>query len=34
MKEVFHISNQDYTYNQAKCKCNAYGARLQNIQKL
>lgn len=26
--EVFHISNQDYTYNQAKCKCNAYGARL------
>jgi hypothetical protein len=27
-KEVFHISNQDYTYNQAKCKCNAYGARL------
>ena len=31
-KEVFHISNQDYTYNQAKCKCNAYGARLTNIR--
>lgn len=27
-KEVFHISNQDYTYNQAKCKCAAYGAKL------
>ena len=27
-EEVFHISNQDYTYNQAKCKCGAYGARL------
>ncbi len=27
-EEVFHISNQDYTYNQAKCKCKAYGGRL------
>jgi len=27
-KEVFHISNQDYTYDQAKCKCESYGARL------
>lgn len=27
-EEVFHISNQDYTYDQAKCKCAAYGARL------
>lgn len=27
-KEVFHIANQDYTYEQAKCKCAAYGARL------
>jgi len=27
-KQVFHISNQDYTYNQAKCKCASYGARL------
>ena len=26
--EVFHISNQDYTYDQAKCKCAAYGAKL------
>jgi hypothetical protein len=27
-KQVFHISNQDYTYNQAKCKCASYGAKL------
>ncbi len=27
-KEVFHIANQDYTYDQAKCKCESYGARL------
>lgn len=27
-KEVFHVANQDYTYEQAKCKCAAYGARL------
>lgn len=27
-KEVFHIANQDYTYEQAKCKCAAYGGRL------
>ena len=26
--EVFHISNQDYSYEQSKCKCNSYGARL------
>ena len=29
-KQVFHIGNQDYTYNQAKCKCASYGARLAN----
>lgn len=28
LDEVFHVSNQDYTYEQAKCKCDAYGARL------
>jgi len=28
INEVFHISNQDYTFDQAKCKCAAYGARL------
>lgn len=33
-KEVFHISNQDYTYNQAKCKCNAYGARLAKYPEI
>lgn len=27
-KEVFHLSNQDYTYEQAKCKCVAYGGTL------
>ena len=27
-KEVFHIGNQDYTYEQSKCKCESYGARL------
>jgi len=27
-EEVFHISNQDFTYEQAKCKCKAYGGRL------
>jgi hypothetical protein len=33
-KEVFHISNQDYTYDQAKCKCESYGARLANKNEL
>ena len=27
-KEVYHIANQDYTYDQAKCKCESYGGRL------
>ena len=27
-EEVFHISNQDYSYEQSKCKCESYGARL------
>jgi hypothetical protein len=27
-KEVFHIANQDYTYEQSKCKCESYGGRL------
>jgi len=27
-KEVFHIANQDYTYDQAKCKCESYSGRL------
>lgn len=33
-REVFHISNQDYTYNQAKCKCNAYGGRLAKYSEI
>jgi len=28
IRQVFNISNQDYTYDQAKCKCATYGARL------
>jgi len=27
-KEVFHISDQIYTYEEAQCKCAAYGGRL------
>jgi hypothetical protein len=27
-EEVYHIGNQDYTYPQAKCKCESYGGRL------
>jgi len=26
--QVFHISNQDYSYQQAKCKCASYKAKL------
>jgi len=33
-KEVFHIANQDYTYDQAKCKCESYGARLATKNEL
>lgn len=33
-KEVFHIANQDYTYEEAKCKCAAYGGRLATKQEI
>jgi len=33
-KEVFHISDQIYTYPEAKEKCNAYGAKLATHQQL
>ncbi len=33
-KEVFHLSNQDYTYEQAKCKCKAYSGRLATKQEI
>jgi hypothetical protein len=33
-KEVFHIANQDYTYEQSKCKCASYGARLAKKEEL
>ena len=33
-KEVFHISNQDYNYYQAKCKCASYGGRLATYPEI
>ena len=33
-KEVFHIANQDYTYEQSKCKCASYGGRLATKSEL
>ena len=33
-KEVFHIANQDYTYEQAKCKCDSYNAQLATYDQL
>jgi len=33
-EEVFHISNQDYTFNQAKCKCESYGGRLARYDEM
>lgn len=33
-KEVFHIANQDYSYEQAKCKCESYGARLATKEEI
>jgi hypothetical protein len=33
-KEVFHIANQDYTYDQAKCKCESYGAILATKEEI
>ncbi len=32
--EVFQISNQLYTYDEAKCKCESYGSRLANKAEL
>lgn len=32
--QVFHIANQDYTYNQAKCKCASYNAKLATYSQL
>jgi len=33
-KEVFHIANQDYTFEQAKCKCESYNAKLATYNQL
>ena len=33
-KEVFNISNQKYTYEQAKCKCKAYGGELASYNQI
>jgi Extracellular link domain len=32
--EVFHISDQVYTFEEAKCKCNSYGATLATEEQL
>lgn len=32
--EVFNIANQDYTYEQAKCKCEAYNSRLATREEI
>ena len=32
--EVFHIANQDYTYEQSKCKCESYGGLLASKAEL
>lgn len=33
-EEVFHISNQDYTYQQAQCKCHSYGSKLASKEQI
>ena len=33
-KEVFHISDQIYNYEMAKCKCASYGVRLATEQEI
>ena len=33
-KEVYHLANQDYTYEQSKCKCESYGGRLATKAEL
>ena len=33
-KEVFNISDQVYTYEQAKCKCDAYGGKLATYSQI
>jgi len=33
-KEFFHISDQIYTYEEAKCKCDSYGVKLATKQDL
>lgn len=32
--EVFHINDQKYTYEQAKCKCSSYGAKLATYEQM
>lgn len=32
--QVFHIANQDYSYNQAKCKCASYNAKLATYSQI
>ena len=32
--QVFHISNQDYTYEDARCKCESYNAKLATYPQI
>ena len=33
-EQVFHISNQDYTYEDARCKCESYSAKLATYPQI
>ena len=33
-EQVFHISNQNYTYDEARCKCGSYDAKLATYPQI
>lgn len=33
-EQVFHISNQNYTYEDARCKCGSYDAKLATYPQI
>lgn len=33
-EQVFHISNQNYTYDEARCKCESYNAKLATYPQI
>jgi len=33
-EQVFHISNQNYTYDEARCKCGSYNAKLATYPQI